>query len=103
MRHVFLICMLVSVSIVARADFFSFYDSLFQNQEICDENFDDQGRDGRLFQEMFIQLQLDEAQNQESDIEVTEDSMYTATLQSKSGGYQCTIILHDDCYSAFCE
>lgn len=85
------------------ADFIDQHDRLFRNQNLCDSSLVDQVNAEQDFKKMFATLKNDDEQERPSIIEVMDFGAYTTILKNKTSGVECAIILHDDCYSAYCH
>ena len=96
-----LILILASLTITSvSADFFDFHDNLFKYENVCA---DEQVKDEVSFKKMFSQLKKDELKLKSSIIEITDYSMYSTTLLNVETGNECSIIIHDHCYSVSCD
>lgn len=90
-------------SFTASADFIDDHNQLFRNQNLCDKSAPDQVQAEKDFKKMFAILEKDDQMEQTSIIEVADYGAYTTRLINTVTGQQCSIILHEDCYSAYCE
>lgn len=86
----------------AFADFFDEYDRIFKSQELCEVSISQILASDR-FKSMYETLKNDENLGRSSDIEVLDHGVYTTRLMSRSSKTECAIVLHEDCYSAYCE
>lgn len=87
----------------AFADFIDYHQQLFNNYNLCDSKLSDQVSAEAQFKKMFNILLNDDQQEQESSIEVLDYSAYTTRLKNTETNAECSILLHDDCYSAYCD
>ncbi len=90
-------------SVPAFADFFDYHETLFRNQSLCDDRMADQVHAERNFRRMFEILRQDDVQGRRSKIEVEDYLAYSTRLKDKTTGSECSIIVHEDCYSAYCK
>ncbi|MBY0385617.1 hypothetical protein K2X05_10720 [bacterium] len=90
-------------SFSASANFIDEHNTLFRNQNLCDKSYADQVQAESDFKKMFATLVKDDEAGKTSVIEVADYGAYTTRLINTATGQQCSIILHEDCYSAYCE
>lgn len=90
-------------SMTAFADFIDYHNQLFRNQNLCDKGLSEQVRAEIEFKTMFATLVKDDEAGQSSIIEVADYLAYSTRLKNTMTGRECSILVHEDCYSAYCE
>jgi hemerythrin superfamily protein len=103
MKNLILFVVTVFLALPAFADFLDDHQQLFQNQHLCDNQLPDQVQAEADFKNMLSILRKDDEQEKDSIIEVLDYSAYTSVMRNNKTNKVCGIVLHDDCYSAYCE
>ncbi len=103
MKTFILFALSVLITTPAFADFLDYHQNLFKNKNLCDSTMSDQVSADAEFKKMFETLLKDDEQEKDSIIEVLDYSAYESRLRNNETNQVCAILLHDDCYSAYCE
>lgn len=103
MKHLALVVIGSCVCSIAFADFFDAHKNIFKNQQLCSDGPTDMSKADLQFKVMLATLEKDDTLERKSTISVEKYSAYSTVLKNELNGLECSIISHDDCYSAYCE
>jgi len=108
MKFATIFSVLFLLSTHASADIFDDHARLAKNANLCEykltaKEIVAQKQAAQKFFAMLFTVQKDSEKNKKSAVEVMDSTAYSTTVKNTLSKEECSVILHGDCYSSFCE